>query len=241
MSDTTSDQPATVTDHEPATTVGTAAVTVEQAAAILGVSVTTVRRRIRDGSIRAEEARRPQGPVWLVYLPSGATPPTVSDQPSATVPATAPTNAENTVAYTRTLLEPLVAALERAHARVAELERENGALDERVRALEAPKEQPADVVSLSTPPDGTRAGRLVLAVRALAALALVLLAAAAPGRAHARAVRRDVRRGRRPALGRGAHAGDHRSPAPGAGHPPAVPEEGALLTPVRAGRADGSP
>ena len=36
----------------------------------------------------------------------------------------------------RSVLEPLVAALERSHARVAELERENGALAERLAGLE---------------------------------------------------------------------------------------------------------
>jgi hypothetical protein len=52
-------------------------------------------------------------------------------------------------AYTKTLLEPLVAALERAQGRVAELERENGhlaerlaAAEDRLRAREAPREAP---------------------------------------------------------------------------------------------------
>src|SRR4051794_36122588 len=114
MSDATSDRPATVSDQDAPTTVATAPVTVEQAAAILGVSVTTVRRRIRAGVLRAEEARRPQGAVWLVYLPPDAIPPTATDQPDATVVATAPTTAGDAmIAYTQTLLGPLVAALER--------------------------------------------------------------------------------------------------------------------------------
>jgi hypothetical protein len=125
---------ATVSDHDAPTTVATAPVSVERAASILGVSVTTVRRRIRAGAIRAEEARRPQGPVWLVYLPADLTSPTandqagaISDHPPVTTAATAPTTAGDAmIAYTQTLLAPLVAALERAQARVAELERENG-------------------------------------------------------------------------------------------------------------------
>ena len=136
MTAVTSDHAATGSDHGADATVATAPVTVEQAAAILGVSVSTVRRRIRDGSIRAEEARRPQGPVWLVYLPADATSATTSDRPAATATATAPTNAENMVAYTRSLLEPLVAALERSQARVAELEREAGTYAERMAGLE---------------------------------------------------------------------------------------------------------
>jgi hypothetical protein len=54
--------------------VTTAPVTIEQAAAILGVSASTIRRRIKAGSLRVEEARRPQGVVWLVHLPPGTGP-----------------------------------------------------------------------------------------------------------------------------------------------------------------------
>jgi hypothetical protein len=53
------------------------------------------------------------------------------------------------ITYTKTLLEPLVAALERTQGRVAELERENGhlaerlaATEDRLRTLEAPGEAP---------------------------------------------------------------------------------------------------
>ena len=111
--------------------VATAPVTVEQAAAILGISASTVRRRIRDGALRAEEISRPQGVVWLVDLPPGTAPVTsgVSEAPAAaSTVATAPTTAESMIAYTRSLLEPLVAALERSQGRVSELERENGGL-----------------------------------------------------------------------------------------------------------------
>src|SRR3954463_4730275 len=99
MSDATSDRPATVSDQDAPTTVATAPVTVEQAAAILGVSVTTVRRRIRDGSIRVAEARRPQGPVWLVYLPADAEAPTTSDH-AGTVSDQAPTKPGHSSLYT---------------------------------------------------------------------------------------------------------------------------------------------
>jgi hypothetical protein len=144
MSDHPSDQSDAASDHDAATAAATAPVTVEQAAAILGVSVTTVRRRIRAGFIRAEEARRPQGPIWLVYLPADATSAT-TEAPSATSSvATAPTTAEAMATYTRSILEPLVAALERSQTRVSELERELGrfaaereAAEARYAALEA--------------------------------------------------------------------------------------------------------
>jgi hypothetical protein len=130
-----SDQSGATSDHDAATAAATAPVTVEQAAAILGVSVTTIRRRIRAGSIRAEEARRPQGPVWLVYLPADATSATTVGQPATSSVATAPTTAEAMATYTRSILEPLVAALERSQSRVGVLEREVGELRAENRAL----------------------------------------------------------------------------------------------------------
>jgi hypothetical protein len=143
----------TSTRHDAGTAAATAPVTVEQAAAALGVSASTVRRRIRDGSLRAEEARRPQGVVWLVHLPAGTATDATQPPPAAGAVATTPAAAagEAMVTYTKTLLEPLVAALERTQGRVAELERENGHLAERLaatevrlRALEVPREVPAD-------------------------------------------------------------------------------------------------
>ncbi len=92
--------------------VATAPVTVEQAAAILGISASTVRRRIRAGSLRAEEARRPQGPVWLVYVPEdvfpGASQASPATGPVATAP-TAPTDAM--VTWAASLLVPIAAEL----------------------------------------------------------------------------------------------------------------------------------
>jgi len=115
----------------------TAPITVEQAAAILGVSVTTVKRRIRAGTLRAEEAQRPQGTVWLVYLDPAAK----ERSPAASVAATAPTTptaqAEAMVALIQTtiatVLGPLVAeqtalrqTVERQTDVLRTLERENG-------------------------------------------------------------------------------------------------------------------
>jgi hypothetical protein len=86
-----SDQSGAASDQDAATVAGAAPVTVERAAALLGVSITTVRRRIRAGLLRAEEARRPQGPVWLVYLPPDAAAATASDHEATTVAGAAPT------------------------------------------------------------------------------------------------------------------------------------------------------
>ena len=117
--------------------VATAPVTVEQAAAILGVSASTIRRRIRAGTLRAEPARRPQGVVWLVHMPADVAAGTAQPPPAAGVVATAATASDAMIAYTRTLLEPLVAALERSQGRVAELEREVGSLRAQLATLEA--------------------------------------------------------------------------------------------------------
>jgi hypothetical protein len=45
-------------------------VSVPEAATILGMSVATVRRRIRDGSLQAESVHRPQGITYVVLIPS---------------------------------------------------------------------------------------------------------------------------------------------------------------------------
>jgi excisionase family DNA binding protein len=45
-------------------------VSVPQAAAVLGVSVATVRRMIRAGRLQAETVRRPQGIAYAVLLPT---------------------------------------------------------------------------------------------------------------------------------------------------------------------------
>jgi excisionase family DNA binding protein len=139
---TSNDHPAATSDHDAPTTLATPPVTVAQAAAILGVSVTTVRRRIRDRSIRAEATLRPQGQVWWVYLSSGTKAATTSDHPDSmshqtptTSIAITPTTADAPVASIEALLNRLIEVLaqeqqrlEQSQARVTELERENGRL-----------------------------------------------------------------------------------------------------------------
>lgn len=132
----------------------TAPVTIEQAAALLGVSSSTIRRRIRAGSLQVTETRRPQGTVWLVHLPPGVRPATATDtvdtasvtttastDQSPGQPAPAPSDAILVLVQTTiaTVLGPLVGQLdaqrqtiERQADRIAELERENGRLTERL-------------------------------------------------------------------------------------------------------------
>lgn len=149
MESTSSDQSAATSGQDAPNAVATAPITVEQAAAVLGVSVTTVKRRIRAGSLRGEQAQRPQGMVWLVYLDPAATPSAEERPPAASVAATAPTTltaqADAMVSLIQTtiatVLGPLVGqidaqrqTIERQADRIAELERENGMLSERLTA-----------------------------------------------------------------------------------------------------------
>jgi len=85
----------------------TAPVTVQQAAAALGVSASTLHRRIRSGALRAGQASRPQGTVWLVYLPPDLTVAT-GESPS---PAAAEATALTTSAITIPVADALVSLI----------------------------------------------------------------------------------------------------------------------------------
>jgi excisionase family DNA binding protein len=52
--------------HQPMTEV---ALNLSQAAVALGVSLNTVKRKIKDGELRAEKVARPQGHSWVVWVP----------------------------------------------------------------------------------------------------------------------------------------------------------------------------
>jgi hypothetical protein len=127
------------------------AFSLQEAAAVLGVSLNTLRRRIDAGQVKAERVDRPQGHVWRVYL-DGAQHPSASAEQRAdqqagstlhqnaasTLPQPAAlVQAEAMAAYTRSVLEPLVTALERSEDRARELERENGRLTAELAAAQA--------------------------------------------------------------------------------------------------------
>jgi excisionase family DNA binding protein len=167
--------------------VTTTPVTIEQAAALLGVSASTVRRRIRAGTLQVTETRRPQGVVWLVHLPPGVSPAvetaTVDTAPVTTTAAMSPA----LTAWVTSVLEPLVAELGTSRQRIEDLARENGRLGaelERTRAeIHALTASAASETAQSTPRSpGTflrawaRLDWLVVALVAAAAVAGVLLA-----------------------------------------------------------------
>jgi len=119
--------------------------TLRAAAEVLGISLNTLRRRIAAGQVKAERVERPQGFVWQVYL-DGAAPSqvngsdgTVQRDGAGTVqqPPTDIMRAEAMAAYTRSLLEPLVAHAAELEGAVRELERENGRLVAELAAAQA--------------------------------------------------------------------------------------------------------
>ena len=90
-------------------------VTVAKAAAILGVSVVTVRRMIRRGDLEAERVIRPQGSTYLVTLPADGTAPS-EDGTSTGGGARDMSRADGTptalmAAWSESFLAPLVARL----------------------------------------------------------------------------------------------------------------------------------
>jgi excisionase family DNA binding protein len=127
-------------------------VTVAEAAHRLGVSVATVRRRIRAGELVAERLIRPQGSAFVVRLPVDASA-SVSDaydteqepRVTARTQASAPEAMAALIQATLTpIIAPLVAQLdahrqtvERQADALRELERENGRLAAELAAAHA--------------------------------------------------------------------------------------------------------
>ena len=111
-----------------------AAFSLQEAAGILGISLNTLRRRIDAGQVNAEKIERPQGHIWRVYLDGVQHPPAEPRQhaeqdaasafhgnDASTLPQPAALmQAEAMAAYTRSVLEPLVGALERSEGRARE-------------------------------------------------------------------------------------------------------------------------
>ena len=133
------------------------AFTLQEAAGILGVSLNTLRRRIEAGQVRAERVERPQGHVWRVHLDGVQDADRPAGQNAAgTLPQDAPSTLQQTpaelmraeamAAYTRSILEPLVARLAEQEAVIRDQAEQVGSLRarldqarEQLRALEAPK------------------------------------------------------------------------------------------------------
>lgn len=128
---------------------------VDQAAVSLGLSVATVKRRLKKGTLRGEQEATPSGFKWVVLVDDAATPAATADGVAGVAAATAPATAgatagaallsqraEDMARYSAALLEPYV-------QRIEELSRENGALYALLAAAQ----------TQSAPPVNDQAGR----------------------------------------------------------------------------------
>jgi excisionase family DNA binding protein len=128
--------------------------TLPEAARILGVSESTVRRLVKAGKLEAERVLRPQGHVWLVNVPSPSMDAAGTRQQVSTAEGGHPPTADPLAAWTRTVLEPLVAELslsrqtiERQAQQLGDLREERGRLTvelEHARAQLAAAEVPRE-------------------------------------------------------------------------------------------------
>jgi hypothetical protein len=138
---------------------GDGGLTVTQTAQQLGISTDAVRRRLKAGELVGHQRQAKHGPAWCVHpdeppgsrngdatVAQGSAPIADDANQAGPSPGLALMQAEAMAAYTRSVLESLVSALERSEGRVAELERENGRLAaeaERARASEQVVERQA--------------------------------------------------------------------------------------------------
>jgi excisionase family DNA binding protein len=130
---------------------GAEGLTLAEAAARLGVSVDTVRRRIKRGELGARQVQTKFGPMWEVLLgaaPEGLPPPGngvhgSAPRGSSNLPGAAPAPALG--------VTELVALVERQQQTIMELSGRVGFYQAQVEqlreqlALEAPKAEPVDV------------------------------------------------------------------------------------------------
>jgi len=86
-------------------------VSIAEAARILNVSDSTVRRLVKSGRLESQQVQRPQGHVWLVKVPADSTDP--MEQPSRQIGAAPadPPGPPALTAWMTSVLEPLMAEL----------------------------------------------------------------------------------------------------------------------------------
>ena len=168
------------------------AATVADAAHILGVSESTIRRLVRTGKLEAERVERPQGHAWLVKVPVAAMDPSGTSQHlGATTSANQP-GAGGLTAWTASVLEPLVLELRLSRETIAgQAERLGYVTAERdaaraelaaARAPQSPPEAPGAPQTLESPAEapGSRWPAWAPWLPVLALLAIVLAALLVP-------------------------------------------------------------
>lgn len=153
-------------------------VSVAEAARILNLSESTVRRLVKSGRLEAEQVQRPQGHVWLVKVPSPSHQP--PEQPPRQIGATGadPPGPPALTAWVSSVLEPLVAELGASRHQlvsqaetIGQLRAENAALESRLALQESPQSAPLAVTPAVTL--WRSWGPWLLALAALVAAALL--------------------------------------------------------------------
>jgi len=107
---------------------------IAEAAAVLGLSEKTIRRRIKAGTLQANRVVTPQGHVWLVNVTGVASPP-----PGHSVQVSADERQTAMTELTRSVASELTRSLS---TRIEELVRENEQLRARLLSLQSPQPEP---------------------------------------------------------------------------------------------------
>jgi excisionase family DNA binding protein len=142
-------------------------ITIDQAAARLGVSERTIHRRIKEGKIQAHKVGTPRGDVWCVHLHGSAVIHDSTQQPVSMTGDTAAVKHDSRAAPE--VLERALDLVERMHedqrSEIDRLRQENDRLFEaarvwqaramqletEIRLLMAPKDEPTDVTPQEAP------------------------------------------------------------------------------------------
>ena len=142
-----------------------------EAARILGVSPTTVRRMVRAGTLRAERVLRPQGHTFVVLVPTDSQPAASSSQQVSAEARTEVPPSEQFASLAAAILTPVLAPIlaemaavrqssERKDDIIRELERENGELHATVATLQAQTTATAAPGSTGSPEPSTEPSSL---------------------------------------------------------------------------------
>jgi excisionase family DNA binding protein len=168
-------EPAEHAEHASQQSSSSTWLTIAEAAAALGVSVDTVRRRLKRGELQAQQMPTERGPVWRVAIDAMHSVPSTPGTNGHSVPGTPSRVAKHAVHDSRVELRPellkTLELLERAQAEVVakaeaasmwQTRAELLALqlhqaEERILALEAPRESVADEIAVAdTAPSARR-------------------------------------------------------------------------------------
>jgi hypothetical protein len=100
---------------------------IPEAARVLGVSIPTVKRRLKSGALAGEQEPTPSGFRWVVLLeppesPAESPPAAPGESPEPPGASLAPDRAREMATYTRELLLPYVAKIEQQAERIGRLE-----------------------------------------------------------------------------------------------------------------------